>query len=123
MIATPSSVTARALHARIVSIIGVILLPLLIASGFIWATSGNGARLHQSEAAIVNLDQGSTLAGKPIHLGQTYALELKNQQGPNFTWRYGISATEARDGLARRVQNPPPAIANRRRMRCPCSGP
>ncbi|GAA1389625.1 hypothetical protein [Luteococcus peritonei] len=97
----PSSSAAwRGLRARMVSIIGVILLPLLIASGFIWATSGNGARLNQTEAAIVNLDEGSTLGGKPIHLGQTYALELKNQQGPNFTWRYGVSMADAQDGLA-----------------------
>ena len=87
--------TAR---GRVLSIIGVILLPLLIASGFIWATSGSGSRLTRSEAAIVTLDEGSSIGGKPVRLGQTYALELRNQQGPNFTWRYGVAMTEAQRG-------------------------
>lgn len=88
------------LGARLLSILGIILLPLLLAAGCLWVTSGSQGRLTQAEAAIVNLDQGAVVDGKPVRLGQDYALELKNQQGPNFTWRYGISATEARDGLA-----------------------
>lgn len=96
----PTERAGSTARGRVLSIIGVILLPLLIASGFIWATSGSGSRLTRSEAAIVNLDEGSSIGGKPVRLGQTYALELRNQQGPNFTWRYGVTMTEAQRGLA-----------------------
>ncbi len=97
---TASGHTRSSLRRAWATRLGLILLPLLIVSGFLWATSGSGSRLHDTEAAIVNLDQGAVLAGQNMHLGQDYALDLKNQNGPNFTWRYGISLEEANAGLA-----------------------
>lgn len=67
------------LGARLLSTLGIILLPLLLAVGCLWVTSGSQGRLTQAEAAIVNLDEGAVVDGKPVRLGQDYALELKNQ--------------------------------------------
>ena len=67
---TASGHTRSSLRRACATRLGLILLPLLIVSGFLWATSGSGSRLHDTEAAIVNLDQGAVLAGQNMHLGQ-----------------------------------------------------
>lgn len=97
---TTRDASPTTLRRTIASRIGLVLLPLLIVASLLWSTSGAGSRLHQAEAAVVNLDQGATVAGQPVHLGQDYALALKNQGGSNFTWRYGITLEQAHEGLA-----------------------
>lgn len=79
---------------------GAIFMPLLIATSFLWATWDSSSRLHEQQAAIVNLDEGAQVGTDMVRLGQTYALQLRNQTGPNFTWRYGVSVEEAEAGLA-----------------------
>ncbi|MEL4358953.1 MULTISPECIES: ABC transporter permease [unclassified Luteococcus] len=89
-----------ALRGRIPTVIGMILLPLLIASTLLWSTAGAGGRVHRAEAAIVNLDQGATVGKEQVTLGQDYARHLRQQEAPNFSWRYGVSVEEAERGLA-----------------------
>lgn len=85
---------------QVAAIVGVLLMPLLIAGTFLWATADSSSRLHEQQAAIVNLDAGARVGDDTVRLGQTYALQLRNQSGPNFTWRYGVSVAEAQSGLA-----------------------
>ncbi|MEL4503314.1 ABC transporter permease [Luteococcus sp. H138] len=88
------------LRGRIPTVVGMILLPLMIASSLLWGTGGNAGRVQRAEAAIVNLDEGTTVGDTRISLGQDYARHLRNQRGANFAWRYGVSVEEAEHGLA-----------------------
>ena len=42
------------------SLLGLILVPLLVAGGFLWATWDSDTRLDRVEAAVVNLDEPVT---------------------------------------------------------------
>ncbi|GEM_PF-6513287 len=95
-----SSGTRGDRREQVAAIVGVLLMPLLIAGTFLWATADSSSRLHEQQAAIVNLDAGARVGDDTVRLGQTYALQLRNQSGPNFTWRYGVSVAEAQSGLA-----------------------
>ncbi|MDN5564171.1 MAG: hypothetical protein L0G49_10450, partial [Luteococcus sp.] len=88
------------LRRQLMSLVGMVLLPVLMASGALWVSSGAEGRLSRSEAAIVNLDEGASVGGDRMQLGQEYALALKAQDGPSFTWRYGVSVADAQEGLA-----------------------
>ena len=49
------------------------------------SSSGTRGDRREQVAAIVNLDAGARVGDDTVRLGQTYALQLRNQSGPNFT--------------------------------------
>ncbi len=69
------------------SLLALVLVPVLVAGGFLWGTWNAGDRLHQVEAAVVNLDDGVHLDGKFIPLGrQLSAALVDSEKQQNFSW-------------------------------------
>lgn len=69
------------------SLAALVLVPLLVASGFLWGTWNADDRLHQVQAAIVNLDEMVELNGETIPAGRLLAAELvDSDREQNFTW-------------------------------------
>ena len=69
------------------SLLALVLVPVLIAGGFLWGTWNSGDRLHQVEAAVVNLDEGVTLDDQFIPLGrQLSAALVDSEKQQNFSW-------------------------------------
>lgn len=82
------------------TVVALLLVPLLVAGGFLWGTWNSGDRLRTVQAAVVNLDQMVTINGQPMPLGRQLAAELvDSSREQNLTW---VLANEsgARDGLA-----------------------
>ncbi|HYI54069.1 MAG TPA: hypothetical protein VEX57_08885, partial [Microlunatus sp.] len=69
---------ARAPKVTWVSLVGLILVPLLVAAGFLWATWNSDTRLDRVQAAIVNNDEGTTLNKQFVPLGRQLAGGLVN---------------------------------------------
>ena len=71
-----------------VSLLGLILVPLLVAGGFLWATWNSDTRLDRVQAAIVNNDEGTTLNDQFVPLGRQLAGGLVNGEDgvANFDW-------------------------------------
>ena len=61
-----------------VSLLGLILVPLLVLGGFLWATWNSDSRLDRVQAAIVNNDEGTTLNDQFVPLGRQLAGGLVN---------------------------------------------
>src|ERR671910_1202732 len=72
------------------SLVGLVLVPLLVAGGFLWATGASASRLDKGEAAVINLDEPVKLNGQLVPLGRQLAGGLvSGGEGPidsNFTW-------------------------------------
>ena len=83
------------------SMLGLILVPLLVAGGFLWATWNSSTRLDRVQAAIVNNDDGVTLDKQFVPLGRQLASGLvKGEDGAdNFDWVLTDDA-DAKSGLA-----------------------
>ena len=82
-----------------VKALGLLLIPVLIATGLLAATWNSNTRLSKVEAAIVNLDKAVTINGQTVPLGRQLSAQLISaEEGQNFTW---ILADEshASDGL------------------------
>ncbi|HVK35358.1 MAG TPA: YhgE/Pip family protein, partial [Microlunatus sp.] len=79
---------ARAPKVTWVSLVGLILVPLLVAAGFLWATWNSDTRLDRVQAAIVNNDEGTTLNDQFVPLGRQLAGGLVNGEDGtgNFDW-------------------------------------
>ena len=63
----------RASSARRVgpwSLVGLVLVPLIVAAGFLWATWDSTDRLDRVQAAVVNLDEPVELDGQTVPLGR-----------------------------------------------------
>jgi putative membrane protein len=71
-----------------VSLLGLILVPLLVSGGFLWATWNSDTRLDRVQAAIVNNDEGTTLNDQFVPLGRQLAGGLVNGEDgvANFDW-------------------------------------
>ena len=71
-----------------VSLLGLILVPLLVSGGFLWATWNSDSRLDRVQAAIVNNDEGTTLNDQFVPLGRQLAGGLVNGEDgvANFDW-------------------------------------
>jgi putative membrane protein len=71
-----------------VSLVGLILVPLLVSGGFLWATWNSDTRLDRVQAAIVNNDEGTTLNDQFVPLGRQLAGGLVNGEDgvANFDW-------------------------------------
>lgn len=85
----------------LVSLVGLVVVPLLVAAGFLWATWDSDTRLDRVPAAIVNADQPVTIDGRLVPLGRQLAGGLVNARdgGGNFNWLL-TDAEDARAGLA-----------------------
>ena len=69
------------------SLLALVLVPVLVAGGFLWGTWNAGDRLHQVEAAVVNLDEGVTLDDQFIPLGRQLSADLVDTaKEQNFSW-------------------------------------
>jgi putative membrane protein len=86
--------------ARWYTLLGLLLVPLLVAGGFLLAGVNADARTHTVKAAVVNLDDPVTLNGQYTPLGRQLTANLvdSNRQ-ENLTWVLE-SETNARTGLA-----------------------
>lgn len=86
--------------AGLVSLLGLILVPLVIAGGFLWATWNSDSRLDRVQAAVVNLDQAVTIDGQIVPLGRQLAGGLvASSEQANFSWILS-DPTDAAAGLA-----------------------
>lgn len=79
--------------------LGLLLIPVLIATGLLAATWNSDTRLSKVQAAIVNLDKAVTLGGKTVPMGRQLSAQLISAQaGQNFTWVLA-DESHASDGL------------------------
>lgn len=81
------------------SLVGLVVIPALIAGGLLWANWNPQDRFHTVNAAIVNLDESVTLNGQTVLLGRQLAAGLMDTSSENadsnFTW-----SLETADGAA-----------------------
>lgn len=68
------------------SVLGLILVPVIIAAGFIFAIWKASDRLDSVEAAIVNLDEGTEIDGRTVPLGRQLAAGLVDRDDENLNW-------------------------------------
>ncbi len=86
--------------ARWWTVLGLVLVPLLVAGGFLLAGMHADERLHTVQAAVVNLDEPVTLDGQYTPLGRQLTANLvDSDRQQNLTWVLQ-NETEARAGLA-----------------------
>ena len=84
------------------SLLGLVLVPLLVAGGFLWATWNSDTRLDRVQAAIVNEDEPVRLDGQLVPLGRQLAGGLVtggDSDDDNFSWLL-TDAADAASGLA-----------------------
>jgi len=86
--------------ARWYTLLGLLLVPLLVAGGFLLAGVNADARTHTVKAAVVNLDDPVTINGQYTPLGRQLTANLvDSKRQENLTWVLE-SETNARAGLA-----------------------
>ena len=95
---------AAARRVGLPSLIGLVLVPLLVAGGFLWATWNSDTRLDRVQAAIVNEDEPVRLNGQLVPLGRQLAGGLVTggdevAADENFDWLLTDEA-DAAAGLA-----------------------
>lgn len=79
-------------HARsgrrvgLLSLIGIVLVPLAIAGVLVWSFWDPQGRVTQMTAAIVNHDEPVTIDGQTVPLGRQLAAGLIGSDDDNFTW-------------------------------------
>ena len=79
--------------------LGLLLVPVLIATGLMAATWNSDTRLSKVQAAIVNLDKAVTINGQTVPMGRQLSAQLISaEEGQNFTWVLA-DASHASDGL------------------------
>lgn len=93
---SPSKLTPK---RRIWLLVCLVLAPLIVAAGVLWAVGTRDSRLNQIQAAVVNNDVAVTIDGKPMPLGRQLAAELISSPGANITWVL-TDADSAAKGLA-----------------------
>ncbi len=70
-----------------VTLVGLVLVPLIIALGFLATSWHRDGRLGNVEGAIVNLDQAVKLNGKTVPLGRQLSAAIVQASGTsNITW-------------------------------------
>ena len=85
--------------ARWYTLLGLVLVPILVAGGFLLAGVNSDSRLHTVQAAIVNLDEPVTVNGQYTPLGRQLTANLvDSQRTENLTWVLQ-SEENARAGL------------------------
>lgn len=80
------------------SLVGLILVPVLIAGGFVLATRGADTRFGEITAAIVNNDDGTEVNGKRVPMGRQLSAALVDLDTENYRW---VQSTDedAQEGL------------------------
>ena len=82
------------------TLVGLILVPVLVAAGLVLATWKAGDRLDQVSAAIVNLDEGTEIDGQQVPLGRQLAAGIVDADtDQNVNWVLS-DEEDAREGLA-----------------------
>ncbi|HBY23312.1 MAG TPA: hypothetical protein DEG88_08515, partial [Propionibacteriaceae bacterium] len=72
---------------RWTTVLALLLVPLLVAGGFLWGTWGANPRLRNVQAAIVNNDEMVTINGQAMPLGRQLASYLVDtDRDQNLTW-------------------------------------
>lgn len=85
---------------RWTTVLALLLVPLLVAGGFLWGTWGANPRLRNVQAAIVNNDEMVTINGQAMPLGRQLASYLVDtDRDQNLTWVLADS-NHAAAGLA-----------------------
>ncbi|RWZ68359.1 YhgE/Pip domain-containing protein [Labedella populi] len=86
---TPVSFLERAGSPRRIgwaSIVGIILVPLVVAGILVWALWDPQDRLPQVTAAIVNADEPVEIDGQQVPLGRQLSAGLVSNDDPNYDW-------------------------------------
>ncbi|MCI2266104.1 YhgE/Pip domain-containing protein [Sediminivirga luteola] len=81
-----------------VSLLGIVLVPFLIAGGFVWATWNASDRLGEVRAAVVNNDEAVEMDGQLVPLGRQLAAGLVDTDDDNLRWVLSDDE-DAREGL------------------------
>jgi len=98
MFALERATTTR--RAGLWTILGLILVPLVVAGGFLWAGWNSDDRLDRVQAAIVNKDDPVKLNGQLVPLGRQLSGGLvASKDDPNFSWVI-TDAKDAKAGIA-----------------------
>ncbi len=98
MFALERATTTR--RAGLWTILGLILVPLVVAGGFLWAGWNSDDRLDRVQAAIVNKDDPVKLNGQLVPLGRQLSGGLvASKDDPNFSWVI-TDAKDAKSGMA-----------------------
>ncbi|MGO2036621.1 MAG: YhgE/Pip family protein [Brevibacterium sp.] len=69
-----------------ISLIGLVLIPIIVAAGFILATWKSSDRLDTIEAAIVNNDDGAEVDGETVPIGRELTSGLVGEEDNNIHW-------------------------------------
>lgn len=86
--------------ARWYTLLGLLLVPLLVAGGFLFAGVNADSRTHTVKAAVVNLDEPVTIEDQYTPLGRQLTANLvDSDRQENLTWVLDNEAS-ARAGLA-----------------------
>jgi hypothetical protein len=79
---------------RLWTLLGLLLVPLVVAGGFLWATWDFDSRLERVEAAVVNLDEPVRLDGQLARWAGSWPVSLveggsrrRTSAGPSPTTR------------------------------------
>ena len=81
------------------SLLGLVLIPIIVAAGFILATWKSDDRLETIEAAIVNNDDGAKVDGKTVPIGRQLTSGLVGEDENNIHWVI-TDEEDAQNGLA-----------------------
>ncbi|WP_231443121.1 YhgE/Pip domain-containing protein [Brevibacterium zhoupengii] len=68
------------------SLFGLVLIPIIVAAGFILATYNSTDRLDTIEAAIVNNDDGAEVDGETVPIGRQLTSGLVGEENKNIHW-------------------------------------
>lgn len=68
------------------SLFGLVLIPIIVAAGFILATYNSTDRLDTIEAAIVNNDDGAEVDGETVPIGRQLTSGLVGEEDKNIHW-------------------------------------
>lgn len=68
------------------SLFGLVLIPIIVAAGFIMATWNSTDRLDTIEAAIVNNDDGAEVDGETVPIGRQLTSGLVGEDDNNIHW-------------------------------------
>jgi putative membrane protein len=99
---SPVSILERAGSHRSIGwlgILGIILVPLVVAGILVWALWNPEERLPQVTAAIVNNDEPVEIDGQQVPLGRQLSAGLVGNDDTNYTWVI-TDEDDATEGLA-----------------------
>ena len=81
------------------SLLGLVLIPIIVAAGFILATFNSTDRLDTIEAAIVNNDDGAEVDGEAVPIGRQLTSGLVGEEDKNIHWVI-TDAEDAEKGMS-----------------------